>query len=318
MYKKTIKNTILLLLAILLLPIVSASAVFANNDTSMFVSPTYQNMILIPGESYKSSIEVSNPDSMERNLHYSVTIGSFSQVNDGSSNDDYGNFDVSSVSQFNQIMDWITLDRSSGVVEPNHKDEIGFTISVPENAPAGGQYATIIVSNDTEKMEASGNGVGVQSTFQLASIIYAEVIGDTDKSADILENSIPSFMSTGPLTATAMVQNNGNVHTDAKFTLQVWPLFSDEEICTNEEDPDTSFVLPKTSRFHSSTCNLPLFGIFRAKQTVRIFGEESVVEKTIIVCPIWLLFIILFVIILFVVWILTRTKSKKSSKKAEN
>ena len=117
--------------------------------------------------------------------------------------------------------------------------------------------------------------------------------------------------------ASSTVKNNGNVHTNAKYTLQVWPLFSDEEICTNEEEPATSLIMPETERMHVEECNLPSVGIFKVKQTVEIFGEKSVAEKTILMCPLWLLFLVLFAIIALVIWIVTKVKKKPAKKEAE-
>ena len=95
-------------------------------------------------------------------------------------------------------------------------------------------------------------------------------------------------------------------------------MIGDEEICTNEEEPDLSLILPETERFHAQTCNLPIAGIFRVKQTVKIFGETSIVEKTIIVCPIWLLFIIIFVVFALIFYFVAKAKArKKAAKRAE-
>ena len=115
------------------------------------------------------------------------------------------------------------------------------------------------------------------------------------------------------------MKNDGNVHTDAEYTLQVWPLFSDEEIYTNEEEPETSMVMPGTERYHAKTVTTPSFGIFRVTQTVKIFGETSVVEKTVIICPLWLLFLILFVIIGLIIWIFAKVKknNKRKSRREE-
>ena len=112
-----------------------------------------------------------------------------------------------------------------------------------------------------------------------------------------------------------MVRNDGNVHTDAKYTLQVWPIFSDEEICTNEEDVTTSLIMPETKRYHVEKCDLPNIGMFRVKQVVKIFGEESTFEKMVIVCPVWLLFVIVFIISVVVIWFVSRVKSRKKSIK---
>ncbi len=285
------------------------------DSNSMTVSPPKQRIVLIPGEKYTNSLNVFNANDSTRDLKYEASIGSFSQKKNDTSKDDYGDVDIVSESNYNQIMNWITLDKTEGVVAPNQSDDITYTIDVPKDAPAGGQYATILVADVTTSGLSGEGNIDIDQTFQFAYIIYAEVAGETKEDGVIIENSMPSFMLNGPLQATSMVKNNGNVHTDAKYTLQVWPLFGGEEICTNEEEPETSLILPGTERFHTQTCDkLPIVGIFRAKQTVQIFGEVSVLERTIIVCPIWLLFIIIFVIIMIILWIFTKVRNKKKQK----
>lgn len=286
-------------------------------SNSMTVSPPHQRVILEPGESYTGYLQVSNANDSVRGLKYSVGIGSFSEHGENGAKDNYGVVDHINKSSYNQIMDWIVLNKTSGIVAPNETDTVSYTINVPKDAPAGGQYATILIMDETDSDDLGGGNVKIQSKFQFASIIYAEVAGETREEGQITNNSVPSFLLNGPLEAISMVRNNGNVHTDAEYTLQVWPLFSDEEICTNEEKPDTSLILPETERYHAQTCDLPAVGIFRAKQTVKIFGETSIVEKTVIICPIWLLFIIIFVIIAIIIWIVMRIRARNKSDNAK-
>lgn len=285
---------------------------------TMTVSPPTQKLILQPGEVYTDSLTVSNSSNSDRDLKFEVKVGSFAQNKEGSEHDDdYGTVDVVSESSYNQIMDWITVNDQNGVVAPGESEDVSYTINVPNNAPAGGQYATIIVMDKTTSGSGSGN-ISIDDDYQFATIIYAEVAGETKTEGEVLENSVPGFIFSSPLNAESMVKNNGNVHTDAEYTLQVWPLFSDEEICTNEESPETSLILPETERYHTQTCDLPSIGIFKAKQVVKIFGETSTIERTVIMCPLWLLFIIVFIMILIIVWIFTKTRKNSKRKKAAN
>ena len=285
----------------------NVSAENANIQSALIISPMYQKIILIPGETKQMSIKISNPNASTNVLEYSVFIGSF---NHGTS-EDPDQIDTEMVTAYNQIMDWITLEKTTGEVAPNETDVIDFTITVPESAPAGGQYATIIFRDDTSKSTNGANNVNIESTAQMASIIYAEVAGKTINTAEILENNVPSFSFTNKFETTSLVKNTGNVHTDAEYILQVWPIWSNEEICTNEESADTNLIMPGMERYYSEVCTLPLAGIFKAKQTVRIFGEESIVEKTVIVCPIWLLFLVVFAIVAIILWLVMRSKSRK-------
>lgn len=293
---------------------VNVSAVDTGNMSHiMTISPPRQKMILMPGEVYEGSINIANSANATTDLKYSVIIGSFNLREDEEGNTDYNYTDVDTITSYNQIMDWITLEKTSGTVEPNGMDTLSYTITVPEDAPAGGQYASIVFQDDTGKDEENSGNVMIENVVQFASHIIAEVAGETRDEGAIIENNIPAFILSNKLSAMATVRNNGNVHTDATFVLQVWPLFSDEEICTNEEEPTESLIMPETERLHVEECNLPSIGIFRAKQTVKIFGETSVVEKTVFICPLWLLFIIIFAIIMFIMWLVVRAKSRKSN-----
>lgn len=305
---KKIKLNFIAAALLAVLGVVGGVAVYADTSSTIVVSPMTQDVILQPGEKYIGSIKVSNPNDAEDDMTYSVSVGSFSQVASEGNVDDYAQVDTETKTAYNQMVDWITLDEDEGVVAPNETDVISFTINVPETAPAGGQYATILVQNETDKGSSDGN-VEIKSKVQVASIIYAEVAGETHEYGEITENDMPGLLLSNTLEATSMVKNNGNIHTDAEYTLQVWPLFSDEEICTNAEKPDLSLVMPETERYYTQTCELPAVGIFNAKQVVKIFGEESVIEKTILVCPVWLLLIILFVIALIVIWIVVRVRN---------
>lgn len=292
-----------------------SGAAYAEPETiksGLTVSPPNQKVILVPGESYYGSIKVSSPASSQKDVTYVVEVGSFSERGSEGRKDDYGTVDYIEKSAYNQMMDWIVLEKDGGVLSPNTSDIIPFVINVPEDAPAGGQYASLIV-RDESSSDAVGNGVSIKSYMQILSIIYAEVAGETRDEGVILENSIPSFMLNSPLNATSRVRNNGNIHTDVGWTLQVWPLFSDEEICTNEEDPYTTLILPESEMYHIEECDLPIMGIFRAKQTVKIFGETSIVEKTVIVCPLWLLFIIIFAVTMLIIWLVMRSRARRET-----
>ncbi len=313
LFKKIITTASLFLFSICQMPL---PALAADQLYSITLSPMTQRMILTPGEKYVGTILVSNPAASSQNLEYELSVSPFSQASDGESQDDYGRVDSSTVSNYNQIMNWITFDKKTGTVAPNGTDTVTYAINTPSDAPAGGQYAMIVVSDAAKTKDTNVKGYEIQGTIQVGSIIYAEVAGETRESGEIKENAFPSFLMNNTLEATSMVKNNGNVHTDAKYSFQVWPLFSDEEICTNEENPESSLIMPETERYHVQKCTLPIVGIFRAKQVVKIFGEESILEKTIIVCPLWLLVIIIFVIIALITWIIVRAKSRKTTTKA--
>jgi len=315
--KKLIIVVLMVVLGGLFFGLTGVSAEENEAMPTMTISPPNQRIVLVPGEEFNGSIEVSNSANSPSDLKYSVTVAPYGFVKDENGKTDYEDFDVDTVTSYNQMKDWIKLGKDEGTVKPNEVDVVPFVIEVPEDAPAGGQYAAIIVQNDTNSDKESEGDLSIQETVRFASSIFAEVAGETRMKGAILENNIPAFNLSSPLKASSTVRNDGNVHTNAKYTLQVWPLFSDEEVCTNEENATESLIMPETERVHIEECNLPAIGIFRAKQTVEIFGEKSEMEKTILMCPLWLLFLIVFVIVALVIWIVTKVKGKNSARKAD-
>lgn len=298
--KKHIQQIIIALVVMLL----GASALQApvSATKALTMSPMSQRIILVPGERYKGSFNVSNPQTSDEDFNYSVSVDSYSIA--GS---DAG---AAELSNYNMITNWIKITNPTGRLAPGTTNVVEFTIDVPDDAPAGGQYATLPVTEEREA-SAQGDSLGIVEKIQMVMTIYAEVAGETLKDGDITENNVPTFLLNNELTATAMVRNDGNVHTDAEYTLQVWPMVGDEEICTNEEEPDTSLILPGTERFHTQSCNLPVVGVFRVKQVVRIFDTISTVEKTIVVCPLWLLFVVVLGIAAIIIWLVIRAKNRK-------
>ncbi|MBQ1298546.1 hypothetical protein IIY24_01780 [Candidatus Saccharibacteria bacterium] len=279
---------------------------------SLVFGPTSQRITLEPGETYRGSVYISNPAYSTEDAKYALSVVPY-----GVSNENYDPvFDQ--MTSYTQIVDWITLDETEGSVRPNEKKDIGFTVSVPEDAPAGGQYATIMAQDMTHLgEEINGEVLAISNITAIGSIVVADVSGETRDEGEILENTIPSFLFSNQLTTGARVKNEGNVHTNAKYILQVWPLFSDEEICTNEEEPDSEIILPETEKYHTQECNLPSIGIFRAKQTVDIFGEISIAEQTVFICPLWLLFVIILAIVLIIMWLVMKSRVRKKASGSE-
>lgn len=280
---------------------------------SIALSPMNQKIVLMPGESYRGGMTVANPATSTENLNYKVEVSPYYPTKTSESDLNYSGSDLVTKTNMNMIVDWITLDEDGGTLAPNEEHVVTFTINVPLDAPAGGQYAALLISEDKAE-ESIENSVAVNEVIRMGHLIYATITGDTIQEGEILQNDVPTFVLSNALEASALVRNNGNVHTDAEFVLQVWPMGSDEEICTNEENAETTFVMPNTERYYVESCELPI-GIFRAKQTVKIFGESSVVEKTIIVCPIWLLFLIIFGIIALIMWLFLMSKKRKATRR---
>lgn len=311
--KKTFKTLMvgICLLAASILPVFS-NAMAEEVKVSMVVSPSTNKLILMPGETYNGYITVTGANQNTRDVDYNVSVAPYSLNKGEDGKTDYKSPNFDSRNNYNNIVDWITVKNASGTVSPNTTNKIYYTIDVPEDVAAGGQYATFLVTQDNSNAD-EGEGVRIQNVFQVASIVYAEVTGETRNTGEIIENNVPAFLFDGSkFEAASYVKNTGNVHTEAEYILQVWPLFSGEEICTNEENTTKSLVFPDTEKYHSESCQLPGFGIFNVKHTVKIFDQVSTVERMVIICPVWLVFVIIFAIFLGIFYLIAKAKKRKN------
>lgn len=265
------------------------------------ISPAIQDVgDLKPGASYSGVFKVQNTGTEE--IGFTVGVSPYSVVDENYA-PDYNN-----TNQYTDIVEWIKFSTTSGKVGPNDEQEVAYTITVPADVPAGGQYAVIyaeLTSND------SAGDTGIAPIQRVGMKLYSNVEGNTRKTASIEENKIASFLFNPPISATSIVKNSGNTHAKAEYILQVYPLFGDEEVYTNEENPVTLTILPETRRFNTvSWDGAPHLGIFRVKQTVRIFGEESTTEKLVFLIPLWFLFIVLIIIFCIIFWIVSRIRNR--------
>lgn len=299
-----------------------------NNNTAMAdgygltVAPMNQNVVIDPGDSHEASFRISNPSASTQDTYYEIDIEPFYKTESGEATYE-ANGDRS------KIVNWVTLNvPAKGKLAPNEVKEIVFTIDVPESAPSGGQYMSILVTaksateddeSELESIDNAENAATIKETKRIAHVVYTEITGDTVKQGVISNMSLPSFLLSGNITGSASVRNTGNVHGDAKYTLQVFPLFSSEEVYTNEEEPATFTILPDRENYAEvSWEGTPSIGIFNTVFTVEYEGESQQLSKMIIVCPIWLLFLIIFIVFAIIIWIVLRAKqrSKKPHKPA--
>ena len=312
MKKINIKRVVMGVLAVVL--------VFANvlvsglsnveNVSAFGVSPPNKSVVLNPGDTYRDTVTVVNTDvGGSEDFYYKIVVKPF---------DMNGNDNVyDSSSDRNMIVDWIKiLGDETGVVPYGETKEVEYVVNVPEDAPVGGQYAAITVTADDEASGDNGDSVGIKENMAIAYLLYAEIAGETVRQGEIESASVPSFILSGDIKGTSAVKNTGNVHGKAYYTLKVFPLFSGEELYTNEEDPAYMTILPDRTYYNELAWReTPAMGVFNVVYKVDFEGVTTEVSKLVIKCPVWLLFIILFIVAALIIWIVMRIRSKKKGSR---
>ena len=297
---------------LLLAIIVVAASIFQTLTTqpnqafaseSFSLSPMYDLITLTPGEVFESSFNIVNPVGNTSNFYYELRIDPFTE-------DENQNITATRNGRYSDMTEWIELSKTEGVVAPNSSETVRYKIVVPDDAPAGGQYASIVVGSKEDT--TADEGFSIHEVFESVYLIYAEVAGETVRKGDITDVRVPSFLFSGNIYGSAAISNKGNVHSASTQTLQVFPFLSDEEIFTNEENPTTLWVMPGNTSYSSVSWNeTPPLGIFHVIYNVEYEGVENTVDKTVIVCPLWLLLLLLFLIFLIFFRILWGGKKEK-------
>lgn len=255
------------------------------------ITPMTKKVLLKAGESYTGKIKVANPANSTREFSFVAEVSPY-----GVAGEDY-TADLKTKSNRTMMADWITLEEAKGTLEPNGTADINYTITVPKDAPAGAQYAAIVVSQD--KNEVKKSGMNIDNIVEIASIIYGEVEGETVMEGQILGNEVPGFSTTAPITVSARFDNHGNVYDSAMITITAKNNLTGEVYLPTETNEGVyeELILPDTTReVKRDVEGLPFLGIVHIEQSISYNGETSTVGKDVIICPVW--FMVLFAVVM--------------------
>ncbi len=281
------------------------------DDTNIFtLTPMSQNISLQPGQVYTGSITVANPANAAKDFNYKVEISPYSVVGE-----DY-TADLITQNNRSQISKWIKIENPTGTLKPNDVTKVNFTITVPENAPAGGQYAALLVSSADNNV--SNNGITINNVFEMASLIYANVTGKMVHEGEVSEILVPGFITNTPITTNTIVKNNGNSHEFAEIAIEVKNLFNETVYPVSGESGITSeIIMPETTRLITRNINdVSPLGVYHVTETVNYLGQDTVAYKTVMVCPVWFMALLLVTATAIIVAIVRSILSHRKNKSA--
>ena len=286
----------------------SGTPVFADsaeNSIHMQLSPTSERITLEPNSTYTNKFMLRNIG--DTDFHYSIGISPY-QVTDDSYLPSYNINNTHT-----QIVDWVTFSQDSGVLAPNESVYITYTINVPEDVPAGGQYAVLTA----ETSDGNISGTSVRTISRIGMVLYATVSGVTRTSGNIVDAKINGFIFNNKLFTSSTVINTGNVDSEADYYIEVRNLFTNQIAYSTKAEPTTKIVLPGTTRTNIITWeNSPSLGLFRVEQNVDFLGKNSNISKIVFLCPTWLLISLIGFLALIVIWIIIKVRTKRERKKS--
>lgn len=180
----------------------------AQGDFSMTVTPPLFQLSVAPGNIWKSSITVVNTNA------YDITVYARPVDFAPTGEEGRGEFlkpmsDLNGSTSPDALSGWIAVSREGFVVPRDQTLTIPFTVAVPENAPPGGHYAAIMVTNQAGDPEKGT--INVASA--IASLVFLSVAGDVEE-VGVIRDFYPDkvFNTTPEASFTLRFENKGNVH----------------------------------------------------------------------------------------------------------
>ena len=167
----------------------------------------------------------------------------------------------------------------------------------------------MLVSSDDK--ETPSGGLSVDNVFEIASIIYANIEGETIRDGEVTSNSIPGFVTALPIRVSATFTNNGNAHEIARATLEVRNVFSATPIYPQpgESSALNEVIMPETSHYLAREINgVSPLGIYEITQTIDYIGKTYQLKQIVVVCPIWFMLLTALTITAVVAAIVHRVK----------
>ena len=296
-----------------------------NKVSSFTVSPPVNNIKLTPGKEYSSEIVISNSNNSTETLHYKIVVSPYNVIGE-----DYS-IDFSESTAYSKITNWVQFDKTEGEIPPNEIETVHYTIHVPEDANSGGQYCAISVQSIPE--ETSESGANISDVIEIATLVYSQV-GDVIREGNVLTSNISAFSFGSPIVFTTTVDNTGNIHQNLQVRITAKTFLSGTQVDINpdqenidadlsEEEQETmkgidyysEIVLPETTRTSIHTLEgLPSVGIYNVTAEIMYNNETIYNHQTVIMCPFWLLIIIIAALFFAIFTLITKIKSKQKKR----
>lgn len=307
------KKVLLAALGVFAFGALATTPVYADEEAKpavwLQISPVSERVVLNPGQSLDYQFNVENIGGEA--FTYKVYATPY-----GVTNKTY-ELNFSTETERTQVSRWISFKDASGKfvsevsynIEPGTKQTIAYRITVPNNIPDGGQYATIFA--ESVPSSANTQTSGIKTVSRVGLVIYGRSTGETVNEAEITAYKFNSFLTSGQVSSDATVKNSGNTDFEARYNLIVKSLFGK----TIFEKKAVYDVLPDTERDISVEWpDTPLFGIFRITSSVSALDKTEDHTKIVMIIPLFMLIIVLVLLTILIVWLIMIIRKRKEQK----
>jgi len=196
---------------------------YAQEDVSVGVSPTFQNLKLQPGDRYNGELVTWNLS--QEPAKYKILVKGFKQI-DNTPGTAVLLSDEEEQKSLYSASSWITVNKDSIELVPNKNEKILYEINVPKNATKGEYHAMIslisenyVKSNDTATLTNVSSGMPILIRIGDNFVESAELL-TFKTSKNIYEK--PSVLFT------TIINNTGDTHISPTGEIVLTNIFNKE------------------------------------------------------------------------------------------
>lgn len=176
------------------------------------------------------------------------------------------------------LRDYVSFPEQSFVLQHGERARVPVTISVPDDASAGGHYGSVLVTTTASDDAEGGNGAVIVS--RIGALFFVTVEGDVEKSGELTEfSTIPAgkfVFGAEPIDFQLLFANTGSVHATPFGTVRITNVFG-AEVGTVEVEP--WYALPNSVRRREVSFDAPyLFGYYTAEASIDR-GWNDIVDR---------------------------------------
>ena len=256
-------SALLSLMAVITGPLVVSVHAEDTAAQGVQISPAKVELNATRGKTYIINLKALNVTSSD--LNYSTSIADFASANETGTPriiDDGILPDTAS------IKTWVSIE--SGFTLGSHKEKnVDVTVTIPNNAEAGGHYGVVRFSGSTPNVDNTGVGV----TASAGTLLLIRVDGDITEKANLASfftsnnnGDQSSFFETSPINFAVRIQNVGNVHVKPTGNIEVKDIFGNvvSSVSVNDTIPPSSVLPNSIRRFDVKLDKSWMFGMYTA------------------------------------------------------
>lgn len=222
-HAKKLRTAAQFLLLTLFLSVLLVGLAYAQEDVSVGVSPTFQNLKLQPGDKYNGELVTWNLS--QEPAKYKILVKGFKQI-DNTPGTAVLLSDEEEQKSLYSASSWIKVNKDSIELVPNKNEKILYEINVPKNATKGEYHAMIslisenyVKSNDTATLTNVSSGMPILIRIGDNFVESAELL-TFKTSKNIYEK--PSVLFT------TIINNTGDTHISPTGEIILTNIFNKE------------------------------------------------------------------------------------------